>query len=337
MTVTALTGPAARIAAAGTITPDDVLALRRGIFADGIVDAKEAETLVALDAAVARRCAQWRAFFVEALADYTVHQAAPHGFVSPQNAAWLTAAIADDGLVRTDTELEALIAIVEKARSVPDTLVAFALEQVRRAVVCGEGPLASGARLEPGVVGEAEVALLRRILYAHGGDGSIAVTRAEAQVLFAINDETAEAKNHPAWSELFVKAIGSHLMAALGHVPPSRSEALDRERWFDDAHTDARGFLARLVEGFGAAWTDGPLFARTLRGDIEAAHAAERLARAEEARRAAAIDASEAAWVVERIGRDGRLHANERLLLDLLRAESAALPPALDALMARVA
>ena len=48
---------------------------------------------------------------------------------------------------------------------------------------------------EPGSrtsIAKAEVDLLRRILYAYGGDGNIAITRAEAEVLFRINERTCD-------------------------------------------------------------------------------------------------------------------------------------------------
>ena len=97
--------------------------------------------------------------------------------------------------------------VLEAAKFSTESLVSFALEQVRLAVVEGKGALISGDELVPGVVGKAEVELLRRIIYAFGGDGNIAITKSEAEVLFAINDATAGASNHPSWNDLFVKAI----------------------------------------------------------------------------------------------------------------------------------
>ena len=64
--------------------------------------------------------------------------------------------------------------------------------------------------------------LLRRMLYAFGGDGNVAVTRAEAEVLFDINDATADAEPNPAWTDLFVKAIANVVMAASGQQPPNQ-------------------------------------------------------------------------------------------------------------------
>ena len=58
---------------------------------------------------------------------------------------------------------------------------------------------------------------MRRILYAFGGEGGVAITRAEAEVLFDINDASQGANNDPEWTDLFVKAIANCIMAASGY------------------------------------------------------------------------------------------------------------------------
>ena len=90
-------------------------------------------------------------------------------------------------------ELELLVKVLETAKFSTEGLVSFALDQVSHAVIEGEGPLVRGGDLVPGVIGEAEVDLLRRILYAFGGDGNVGITRSEAEVLFTLNDATAGA------------------------------------------------------------------------------------------------------------------------------------------------
>ena len=66
-----------QIAASGRIGPKDVLAVRRIVYEDGQISANEASWIFDLNHAAAEQCAEWRAFFVEALTDYTVHQAEP--------------------------------------------------------------------------------------------------------------------------------------------------------------------------------------------------------------------------------------------------------------------
>jgi hypothetical protein len=103
---------------------------------------------------------------------------------------------------------------------------------VAHAVIDGKGPLMLGGALVPGLIAKAEVELLRRILHAHGGDGNIAITRAEAEVLFRINERTAQGHNDPSWNDLFVKAIantGAKRVAVLPDLPTAREQGLDFE------------------------------------------------------------------------------------------------------------
>lgn len=314
-----------RILDSGRITADDVLTLRRTVFADGAVGRNEAEWLFALNDRCSAAGKEWPDFFVEALTDYTVHQVEPHGYVSEENAGWLVDRISRNGIVKTDTELELLVKVLEAARTSPESLVAFALAQVKAAVLDGEGPVASGRSLEPGRIGEAEVEILRRMLYAYAGPGNIAVTRTEADLLFDINDATHGADNHPAWSDLFVKAIANHLMAAFGHVVPPRQVALARAQWLDDETSRVDRFIVNALSGgLKGIWQ-----AYRQPGVWE-----ERLAEQERAIAAAEpIDAEEARWLTRRIERNGRICDHERALVRFLIEESPAVDAALKPLI----
>ena len=210
----------AEVIASKRVTEEQVLRLRRAVYNDGMAEAGELERLFVIDEAATEHDPSWQVFFVEAVTDYIVNQVQPQGYISEANADWLMARISRDGSVKTATELELLVKVLEKAQSSPERLSAFALSQVKQAVVHGEGPLANGRALTPGRVGEAEAELMRRVLYAFGGDGNIAITRAEAEILFDINDASATAENHPAWNDLFVKAVANFMMAASGYAVP---------------------------------------------------------------------------------------------------------------------
>lgn len=315
------------------VTDADVLRLRRDVYSNGIVNREEARDIFALDHLVADKPESWRAFFVEAIADYLVEQEAPRGYISSANAEWLIAAISHDGVVDYRTELELLIKAMEKASSVPPFLAGFALKQVAIAVVDGKGALARGHSLTPGAIGEHEVELLRRILYAAGGEGSAAITRNEAEVLFEINDKTREADNHRTWTELFTKAVACSLMAASGYAVPSREEALRREDWLRDTSVNLGGFFSRMFAGS----LDAHIDAVRLETGSEAYYSRRNAER--DASRAASekIDASEAEWLVDRIGRDGVLHDNEKELLGWLKRESPHIHPSLRPLFEKVA
>ncbi|MEI9850693.1 MAG: hypothetical protein WDN24_07340 [Sphingomonas sp.] len=106
--MTALNELAERLKAAGTLTADDVLALRRQVWPDGRIDAGEAELVFALNDAVRQPPREWVDFFVEALCEYVVRQQAPSGYVDDAKAEWLVARAMRDGRVESLGELELL-------------------------------------------------------------------------------------------------------------------------------------------------------------------------------------------------------------------------------------
>jgi hypothetical protein len=320
----------AEIKARGSIKDADVLRVRRNYYDDGIITAEEADAIFALNDACPVQDPAWADCFIETITDYLVEQAEPQGYLTAENAQWLIDRIARDGRVETKTELELLVNVLDKARWAPQSLARFALEQVKTAAIDGTGPLRSGNTLKPGRVGEAEVDLLRRILYSFGGEGNIAVTRPEAEVLFDIDAATAGADNHPAWTDLFVKAIASAVMAASGYATPPREIALARDAWLD-----RRGDLSldAMLGGMGSGLNG--LFGG-YREQTEEERAIARLTQQKiEIVTHEAVTAAEAAWLSERIGSDGKLTPNERVLLAFLKAESPSIDPALRPLLER--
>ena len=94
-----MSAPVAGLTSKDRITAEDVVMLRREVFADGVVSRGEAEALFALDATATDKCQEWPVFFVEAIGDYIVHQEKPAGYISEDNAEWLVRAISRDGMV----------------------------------------------------------------------------------------------------------------------------------------------------------------------------------------------------------------------------------------------
>ena len=327
-----LTAPVAGLTGKGRITADDVQLLRGEVFRDGIVTRAEAESLFALHASCRDQSADWPRFFVEAVTDYIVHQEKPHGYISEDNADWLIRAISRDGMVDTAAEMELLVTVLEKARSSPQRLSAYALEQVALAVIDDKGPLAGSRRAASGTVEKREVDLLRRVLYAFGGDGNIAISRAEAETLFRINDNACEELNHPSWNELFVKAVANFVLASSGYEPPSRSEALRHDAFFDNADANIGGFFARMVSG----GVTGILEAYAAPDTLDSEFAEHNRANDVKTRQAAAVGVEEARWIADRIGRDGLIHENERALLSFIRQAASSLHPDLKPLLDKV-
>lgn len=309
----------------GSIKDIDVIKLRAAYYDDGTISTEEAGMLFHVNEASPVQDPSWAPFFVEAITDYIVNQSPPEGYITAENADWLIGKISRNGLVDTKTKLDLLINVLDKARWSPASLVRFALEQVKGAVLNSDGPLRAGKKLVAGEISESEIELVRRILYAFGGDGSVAVTRAEAEVLFDINDAVGQGPANPAWTDLFAKAIASSLMASSGYAVPTREEALRREEWLEQ-----RGDLspramagAMTVLGLSNIW---PLFR-------EQSSEERALARLERQRieiiTNEEITEGEADWLIARLARDGEVTYNEEALLAFLNRESPKIPSSL--------
>lgn len=305
----------------GAVKETDIVALRRVIYGKPSIEAVDIEMLFRINEATHLQDAAWAPFFIETATDYVVNEMPPAGYVTAANAGWLTDRIAKDGRVESATELELLVAILDKARWSPQSLVRFTLEQVKHAVISGAGPLRSGKRLAAGQISADEVDLIRRVLYAFGGDGNTAITRAEAEVLLDVEDATAAGLQAPEWQELFVKAIAGVVMTASGYAVPSRTEALRQEQWLTSRGELSIGnILSRVFSSYDAQTAEERALARLERQRIEIITNEE-------------VSEPEAAWLADRINRDGRTTSNELLLLAFLKRESPRIHPALQALV----
>lgn len=316
----------------GSVKDTDVLKLRAAFYDDGGIGMPEAEQIFAINDACPVKDPAWADFFVEAITDHVVNVVPPEGYLTAENAQWLIAHIGRDGKVDSKTELDLLVNVLDKARWSPASLVSFALEQVKHAVISGEGPLRSGQSLAAGSISEGEVDLLRRILYAFGGDGNVAITQAEAEILFEINDATAAGALNPAWTDLFVKAVANAMMASSGYAVPSREEALRREVWLDQrGDLSPFEFLRQMV---------GSSVGSVLGSYHEQSSEERALARLERQRveiiTNEEITEGEAQWLADRIARDGALTANEEALLAYLSSESPKVHPVLSEMVGRL-
>lgn len=318
--------PTDEILARGAITAADVLRLRRAVHQDGVVSIHEADALFDINKRCTKKDDGWSEFFIEALTEFIVFQERPQGYLTSANAGWLMSHISRDGRVASRTELELLVNVLDKARWTPVSLVKFALDQVRYAVVKGRGPLRDGTGIAAGAITTAEVELLRRILYAFGGDGCVAVTKDEADVLFDIDEAVAEAPPNPAWTDLFVKAIANVIMASSGYRTPTREEALRQESALinPDQQTSMLAFLLSMVrsnlDSVKDAYHDQTPEERAL-------------ARLEHQRieiiTNEVITEAEASWLSGRLCHDGRLSPSETALVAYIKQESPKIHPVL--------
>ncbi len=323
--------------ALGRIEAQHALQLRRMIYGDGSVSRKDAEILFSLNDACSKKDPAFAQLYVEALTDYFVWQTDPKGYVTPELARFLIDSVSADGHVDSKTELELVLSIVHWARQCPEEVVTLVLEAVRQSVLLSrETPL--GANRPRVSIGAGDVAILRKALHAPAGDGSLLISRREAELLFTLNEATAAGGNDPEWTDFFVRAIANHLMNPMdAPVVPTLDEAARRERWLDE-----RSSIGTLLSGVGAALARGDVPVRSVFEEFDpfGAKASKQEAMAEALAtkvrlQREQIDPAEAAWLAERILRDGTIDENERALLAFLKKESPAIDPALQPVLKR--
>ncbi len=237
----------AALKAGAPVTADDVLALRRWVWPDGVVSDSEAEALFALNRQVADAPPEWDDFFIEAISEHVLNASEPHLYVDDATAAWLIGEVDKDDTAVKPVALELIVKILEKALNAPASLKSWALREIEKAVLTGEGVTRRDGPLRPGCVDEAEVKLLRRLIFAGGGDGALVVGDDEAEMLWRIKDATLNADNAPGWKQLFVQALGNHLMAWSNYHPLERAQAAQLENFMNDRHSSVLGFLGRMA------------------------------------------------------------------------------------------
>ncbi len=304
----------AQVGADGYVSTEDVLFLRRQVFKDGVVSAAELDGLFTLGERAPKGDPEWPAYFEEAACDFYLREEEPQGYFTQEEFHTLKARVTRDGQSASPLELRLMIKLLETAVDSPAEMRGFVASQLKEAIAEKSGAVAA-----------ADVELVRRLIFAKGGDGNLAVTRAEAELLFDINDAARDAD--PSWTVFFVKAIANHLMAHLGYEPQSREEARRQHAFVSDHSVDVGGFLKKMLAGGLGGF----------RGDGASAQARRNADRERQRKIAEIVTPGEADWLADRIGRDGQLHDSEKALVTYIKELGAELPPKLQALVARAA
>lgn len=295
----------------GVLTAEEILSLRGEAWRVGGIDPDEAEALFLANERLESPNPEWTAFFVEALSEFIVNTVEPHGYVDQEMADELLGRIDNDGRVDTVAEIELLVRVLEKALNVPANLKAYALQQIELAVVHGEGPTRTGDAAGHSI-SAAEADLLRRLIFAAGGDRPASVSKAEAELLFRIKDATLYEPNDPEWSTLFVQGVANFLLGFGGHEPLSRERSGELETFMASEGAGIGGFLGRMltskpdVAGFGSLLSEAPA-----ENDW-----------AEDAERAAVLEEAEADWLRDKLDADEELDDLEKALIAFIDAET---------------
>ncbi len=306
----------AAIGADGFVSADEVLFLRRKVFANGVVEPAELDALFDLGDRAQDGDAEWFQFFAEAAADFYLREEEPHGYLTPEEFQSLKARVTRNGHANA-LEIALMVKLMETADQTPPDMAEFVGAQIKAMILDKQdGP----------IVSKQDAVMIRRYLFAAGGDGNVAVTRREAELLFDINDATDNARNNTAWTELFVQGVVNHLMAHLGYTAPSREEAFRRNAWAKDQSVNVGGFFKKMIAGGLSGFKPTE--------SVTAAHNEQREA---DIAMAEKVTKAEADWLASRIGKDGGFDVNERRLIERLRELEKELPEGLKALIDRAA
>lgn len=302
---------AAKAAADGSIAPEEIQVLRELGWADGRMDPDEAETLFVANDALVEPGRDWCDFFVEALSNFIVHTVEPHGYVDQEMGDELVYRIDRDGRVDSLAELELLVRVLEIASSVPVSLRSYTLQQIEAAIEHGEGPTRHGELAGSGI-NAAEVALLRRMIFAPGSDGPACVRQAEAELLFRLKDAALYEPNAPEWQELFVQGVANFLLGFAGPEALSAERAAELEAFMNAEGTGIGGFLSRMMasdveDGFGSLLGDADPDSFDWQAEAQAG---------------AELEPAEADWLRDQLDADEELDDYEKALIVFIDAET---------------
>ena len=310
-----------RLVQAGEVNDRDVLLLRDAVWGDEGISFDVIDALFMINDRCAPTLPVWIDFFIEAIEHALLHQTPPPGFLDEDGARWLRAKIDRDGQLATTGEIELLVSILEHAENAPESLKAYALAQIEATVRSGVGPTRDTASLRPNCVDDVEVQLLRRLIFAGGGEGAVIVGTQEADMLFRIKDATLHAQNAHGWLQLFVQAVGNHLLAHSDYRPLSREAALRLNAEMEINTPSVAGFFRRMLPaamlGRGTI-LDAFITVFPREDDAFASSPAPDPKRL--------MTADEAAWLKVHIAMDGETDVFEKALMTFIIDEMGSLP-----------
>ena len=230
---------------------------------------------------------------------------------------WLIVRLDRDGRLDSPAKLELLVHLLEKCDGTTDSLKAYVLVQIERAVVFGHGPTRGPDEADSaGRITAQECALLRRVIFAPSGFGPARVSAEEAEMLFRIKDATLDGDNAPEWKTLFVQGVANYLQGWQGLAMPTAEQEAAHERFLASRSGGIAGFLGRMVRtspnGFVSAVRGGGFGRRVPDRDVVA-----------EARADYAVTPAEQHWLDVHIEADGKVDELEQALIAFLHEDDA--------------
>jgi hypothetical protein len=202
----------AEILANGEIGAEDVLKLRRELYKDGVLEEPEAELIFQLHRRAAARHPEWDVFYVEALSDHFFWRKRGDRTLTEEDCRVLTDRIAADGKVEDATELKLLLNLLRRSSGSTAEFKAFVQQAALDSIMTSSEPLYGLGERRAGVIDEADVEIIRWLVYGQASEDGMAISRQEADFLFDLNDRTAGRPNAPAWTGTFAKAVTMYVL-----------------------------------------------------------------------------------------------------------------------------
>jgi len=189
------------IRSTGVVPAAAVRQLHDALRKAGPIGRDEAELLFDLHAEVSgtEGDPSWQALFVDALTGHLLGVPGRPNVLHDEDAAYLIAKL-EEAPGPDNVEIELLVNVCACAERVPDRFLDYVFSALRRAIE------------EDGLIGEARVGQMRRVVYGRDDAGREGIDRRTADFLFDLNDAMTGRPNHASWTEFFVEAISGHVL-----------------------------------------------------------------------------------------------------------------------------
>ncbi|MBU0986552.1 MAG: hypothetical protein KKH68_04785, partial [Proteobacteria bacterium] len=196
-----LSALAQKITRDGVVDGFEVQIIKERLYENGVIDRDEADFFFKVNDTVTgiKNDAFWRALFVDALTDHFLNDSKSPGSIDDVEGQYILRKICKDGKI-DDLELGLLVNIISKANTCPMELIDFAMEAMTARI------------LRDGFIDDYEVEMVQKLSYGIGGNKDESIDRTKANFLFDLNDKASGMPNSPAWKDLFVEAVGKHVL-----------------------------------------------------------------------------------------------------------------------------